>query len=140
VIKIKDKGLHYLPGGQKVINLILSQMNNNRLSTSESTIRVDRCYLSSKISQLLSAESNYEEQEDGRILIRSKNVFFSSRKKTKVALIDDAGLVFKTFDTMSSCGSFLGIYGSTVKYKIQNNKQVLFNNKLYHLKIVEEEI
>jgi hypothetical protein len=42
--QLKKLGLHYLPEGIKLINLILSQMNNGRLSNSGSSL-IDRDYI-----------------------------------------------------------------------------------------------
>jgi hypothetical protein len=50
---LKEQG-HHLSEGVELINLILSQMNNYRLSTSNQQPPVDRVLLLEKISQLLS--------------------------------------------------------------------------------------
>jgi hypothetical protein len=55
---LKEQG-HHLSEGVELINLTLSQMNNNRLSTSNQP-PVDRVLLLEKFSQLLSGPSNFE--------------------------------------------------------------------------------
>lgn len=60
ILKIRNLGLHYTEKGAKVINLILSQMNNNRLSSKSTTPVIDR--------SLLQAEIDIE----GRIKFRRK--------------------------------------------------------------------
>lgn len=54
---LKEQG-HHLSEGVELINLTLSQMNNNRLSTSNQP-PVDRVLLLEKFSQLLSGPSNF---------------------------------------------------------------------------------
>ncbi len=53
-------------------------MNNNRLSTnSEATesVVISITFTSSEIERILSGSSNYEKQEDGKILIKSSNKY-----------------------------------------------------------------
>lgn len=135
IVKIKELGLHYLPEGQAIVLAILDQMNNYRLSTNKAT-KVDRNGLYQRADLLLNSSSNFELLEDGSKLIKSKGVVFSSRTKTKVALTDNEGNIIKTFDSMVDCGKYLGIYSSTVKYKIKNNKSVNFKNNVYLIKEV----
>jgi hypothetical protein len=47
---IIKKGLHYTPEGKALINRVLSQMNNNRLSNSKAP-RVDRDLLKADIAK-----------------------------------------------------------------------------------------
>ena len=70
---LKEQGHHLTEEGAKLINLILSQMNNNRLSTSSSQPVVDRVLLLTEINQLLSGPSNFE-------LISSKATLQSCRE------------------------------------------------------------
>jgi len=128
-------GLHYLPEGKEIILEILGQMNNCRLSTNK-TLKVDRHELYDKANLLLNTPSNFELLEDGSKLIKSKGTVFSRRSRTKVALLDKEGNVFKTFESMVDCGKFLGIYSSTVKYKIKNKNPVLYNNEYYDIRVV----
>jgi hypothetical protein len=57
---LKEQGHHFTEQGVKLINLVLSQMNNNRLSTSSNQPVVDRALLLTEINQLLSGPSNFE--------------------------------------------------------------------------------
>lgn len=57
VCKLKQLGLHYSKEGIKVIDQILSQMNNKRLSTNSSA-KVDRTLLTNNIEKLLNEPSN----------------------------------------------------------------------------------
>jgi len=65
LFNIQKSGLHLLPEGKELIKRILSQMNNNRLSTSGKPA-IDRDILMRDIAKLLS-KSNYVVKEDGRI-------------------------------------------------------------------------
>lgn len=59
ILMLKDKGLQYTDEGLKLIELIISQMNNRRLSSSELAI-VDREFLYKEINFMLSKPSNME--------------------------------------------------------------------------------
>lgn len=125
--KLKNLGLHYLPEGVKLIELILSQMNENRLS-GRGIKPVERNFIQSEIARLLNGPSNYEIRE-GRIFIKSLNKYHFGRTKTKVELKDQEGLAFKTFDSMNKCAEFLGVSTHTVSKRIKTNSLVSFNNK-----------
>jgi len=129
--KLKNLGLHYLPEGVKLIELILSQMNENRLSTTGVKL-VERNFIESEVTKLLNGPSNYEIRE-GRIFIKSLNKYHSGRTKTKVELKDQEGLVFKIFDSMNKCAEFLGVSTHTVSKRIKNNSSVRFNSKEYFI-------
>jgi hypothetical protein len=57
---LKEQGHHMSEQGVKLIDLILSQMNNNRLSTNSSQPAIDRALLLAEITKLLSGPSNFE--------------------------------------------------------------------------------
>ena len=82
--QLKKLGLHYLPEGIKLINLILNQMNNERLSNSGSSL-IDRDYIDIELARLLNGPSNYE-LINGKIFIKSLNKFhcIHARIKTQV--------------------------------------------------------
>lgn len=133
IIKIKELGLHYLPEGKSIILELLNQMNNYRLSTNKN-IKSERSELLSRVDLLLNSPSNFELLEDGTKLIKSKGTVFSNRSKTKVALYDKEGKLFKTFNSMVECGKFIGIHSVTVKQKIKLNKAINYENKEYFIK------
>lgn len=87
VFKLKEKGPHYTDKGLRLIELILSQMNNNRLSTYKS-VRVNRALLHADIDRMLSGPSNYEIKGD-RIYIKSLKKYLSSPKAKVVQLVDN---------------------------------------------------
>ena len=83
-------------------------MNNNRLSTNE-PLKINRTFTPSEIEAILNGPSNYEKLEDGRRFNKSSNKYNFSRKNIKVELIDPQGLVFKTFNSITSCAEFLEV-------------------------------
>lgn len=125
--KLKNLGLHYLPEGLKLIELILSQMNENRLSSAV-VKPVERNFIISEVARLLKGPSNYENHE-GKIFIKSLNKYHSGRTRTKVELKDQEGLVFKTFDSMNKCAEFLGVSTHTVSKRMKTNSPISYNNK-----------
>lgn len=127
--QLKNLGLHYLAEGKKLIELILSQMNNNRLSNSGNKT-VDKDYIASEVNRLLNGPSNYEIIK-GRIFIKSLNKFYTGRLKIQVELRDQEGLVFKTFDSMNKCADFLGVSTHTVSKRMKTSLPVILNNKEY---------
>lgn len=70
---LKSSGLHYLPEGKELIELILSQMNNNRFSNSGNS-EINKDYIKSEVARLLNGPSNYEIIK-GRIFIKSLNKY-----------------------------------------------------------------
>lgn len=103
-INLKNLGLQYTEEGSKLIDLIISQMNNNRLSTS-GLPRVDRAHLQIEIDKLLSGPSNLEEKEDGRIFIKSLNRYLSTSAEIRVELQDENGNAIKIFDSAADCAN-----------------------------------
>ena len=60
IFKFKEQGHHHSDKGGKLIDLIISQTNNNRLSTSINRVFVDREQLLAKVNELLNEPSNFE--------------------------------------------------------------------------------
>lgn len=63
ILNLKEKGIHYTKSGLDVIELIIGQMNSNRLSTYIGEEPVGRLIIKEKIDKLLSGPSNYELKE-----------------------------------------------------------------------------
>ena len=129
ILKLRNLGLHYTEEGLKVIKLIISQMNNYRLSSIKWAAPVDRALLQIEIDKLLNGPSNFEKREDGRIFIKSLNRYYSDRIKIKVELKDENGNLLNTFDSMADCAKYLGLTSMTVAKIIRTGKPVLFENK-----------
>lgn len=129
IIRIKAKGLHYLPEGAKIIDLLLSQMNNNRLSTSlikseksNTTPILSRDLLLESVEDLRRRRkpSNYEKQEDGRILIKSENRYYSDKNNIQVIVENLKGETLHRFNSIIECLDTLKI--TKVKYYNSLNK------------------
>lgn len=128
ILRLKQLGLHYTDEGVRVINLILNQMNLNRLSSSK-LINVDRESLNKSIENLLNGPSNVETLEDGKIFVKSLNRCFNTaaRDKIKVEVRDENGLIVNTFNSITSCAKYYGVPRSSLQWKLQNNKPATIN-------------
>lgn len=135
ILRLKDLGVQYTQEGLKVIDQIISQMNNSRLSTSDSP-KVDRASLLSKIELLLNGPSNLEERE-GRIFIKSLNRFRSERKSIAIELQDEEGNIIKSFESIADCVKFLGLGRNLVYKRYQKGQPMLFGGKVVYMKKVD---
>ena len=88
ILRIKQKFFHYTPKGRDLIERILAQMNNKRLSTSE-TPRVNRTFMLSDIADLLNQPINAE-LRDGKIWIKSDNRFLKRPSAYQKGLLGDS--------------------------------------------------
>ena len=130
VIELKNKGLHWVEEGVRVINLILSQMNLNRYSTNPARLSPNEvAELRKDLAKLLSGSSNLEIQSDGRILIKSLNRYYSRGANIKVNLLDSNGLLHYSFNTISECAKFLALSAGTVANRLRDNKPLKVGNK-----------
>nr|WDZ67655.1 homing endonuclease [Leptographium wingfieldii] len=135
ILELRKLGLHYTDEGIKVLNSILNNMNNNRLTTSGSSISIEeRTLLNSKIKNLLEGPSNFEIQEDGRILIKSLNKYYSSKTKIRLELLDENGIILKTFSSAVECSKYLKVSPMAISQRLRNGKSFLFESKLVSLK------
>ena len=107
ILNLKDKGFHYVDEGLKLIKLIISQMNNRRLSTSGLTIH-EKTHLDADIHRLLSGPSNYDKREHG-IWIISENKYLKGGVKKAVQLQDENGNILNSFNSITDCAKFLRI-------------------------------
>jgi hypothetical protein len=141
IFNLCNNGFHYLPEGKDLIERILSQMNNNRLSTSKEP-RVDRTLLYTEIDKLLSGTSNYEIKE-GKKYIKSLGRYVRheiSIKALGVQLVDsESGNILQTFSSFYDCSKFLGISRPTVSNRSLKGICFLYKGKSVYLKRVLSE-
>lgn len=133
ILNLRNKGFHYLPEGKALIERILNQMNNHRLSTSNSP-RVNRTLLIAEIDKFLSLPSNYEIR-DGKKFIKSLNRFVRHEQIQEaigVQIVDLQGNILNTFDSFSKCAKYLGISKTTISNRLKTGKQFSFGEKLVH--------
>lgn len=128
ILSLKEKGHHFYKEGKDLINLILSQMNNNRLSTSDNPI-FDKEELNLKVQTFLNKPSNLELRE-GRMWIVSDNRFQSEGGKSKaLELRDDQGNLVKIFKSIAECGRYLSVSPTTVNKLIKEGKLFTHENE-----------
>ena len=139
VMEIKREGKHYMEEGIDLIHKIQSQMNNRRLSTENPDIdnsEAKRALLQLEIDKLLSAPSNFEVKEDGRIFIKSLNKYYSNRDYLAVELQDKDGNVISTFKTLTDCAKYLSMPRSSLDLKFKKKESISFKDKLLYIKKV----
>ena len=75
--------MHLAEKGIKLIDLIISQTNNNRLSTSLNHVVGDRVQLLAKVKELLNGPSNFEIRNGKKFVISLNKYYHSSLRSTK---------------------------------------------------------
>ena len=135
ILLLKEQGHHLSNQGVKLIDLILSQMNNNRLSTTASSLPVvDRTRLLAEINLMLNEPSNFG-LRNGRKWIVSLNKYYnSSRTNICVTITDENGNNLHSFDSLADCAKLLDVDPSTVSKRIKKGIPFLFENKLVYIK------
>ena len=142
LLHIKAKGLHYLPEGIEVVDLILGQMNNKRLTTnreSEEIVSVDKNLLLEKIENLLAKPSNFEVKEDGRIFRISENKYYSNKNKLQVTVERLDGTILHTFDSIKECLEKLNISKSLYYDRLNKGLPLDIEGELLYIKSVKTE-
>lgn len=131
ILLLKEKGFHFTPEGLSLIQLILNQMNNNRLSTnSEDNTLESRELLLLKIKELLAKPSNIEVKEDGKIFIKSLNRYsYDNTKAIAIQMTDETGLVIKTWPSLTSCAESLELSKSGIQKRLKNATYFNFEGK-----------
>jgi len=116
-----------------MINRILNQMNNNRLSTSI-VPQVDRDLLLRDLKVILEGDSNYEHNAEGKIVIKSSGKFLNKGRSISVLILDDKGNILQELESINVCGSYLGISHDTVRVRLNDGKPIKFNSILVYVK------
>ena len=133
ILRLKEQGHHLTETGVKLIGLILSQMNNNRLS-SNSSPPVDRALLLDEINQLLSGPSNFE-LRNGRLWVISLNKYYHSpRSNICVVIQDENDNNLHSFNSIIDCAKFLDVHPTTITKRIKKSIPFLFENKRVYVK------
>jgi hypothetical protein len=134
-LRLKEQGHHLSEKGAELIDLILSQMNNNRLSTSSRQTVVDRALLLAEVNQLLSGPSNFELRNGRKFVISLNKYYHSSRKDICVVIVDENGNNIHSFGSLADCAKFLKVDPSTVSKRKSKGIPFLLENKLAYIKI-----
>lgn len=127
IYKLKERGQHHQEEGVRLLNLLVSQMNNNRLSTSGKPT-VDRNQLLIDITKMLNGPSNFE-IKDGRKVIKSSNKLVGVGKQTIVQLLEEKEGIIKTFYSISDCAKHLGVSRTFVYARLKDGKSFLLEEK-----------
>jgi len=133
ILKIKELGLHHTEEGVRMINRIISQMNNNRLSTTPGP-SVDRDLLLLDLKPMLEGGSNYEYKPEGQIVIKSSGKFLKSSSYRRVIIKDEIGNTLNEFESIKSCAAYLGVSHQTVLRRLRDGKSIKWNSSLIFVK------
>ena len=134
VFKLKEQGHHLSEKGGKLIDLIISQTNNNRLSTSLNRVVVDREQLLAKVNELLNGPSNFEVRNGRKFVISLNKYYHSSRLNVCVILVDEKGNTLHSFDSLRDCAKFLKVDPSTISRRKSKGIPFIFENKTVYVK------
>ena len=134
ILKLKEQGHHLSEEGGKLIDLIISQTNNNRLSTSLNHVVVDREQLLAKVNELLNGPSNYEIRNGRKFVISLNKYYHSSRLNVCVILVDENGNTLHSFDSLGDCAKFLKVDPSTISKRKSKGIPFKFENKTVYIK------
>lgn len=134
ILMLREQGHHLSDKGAKVIDLILSQMNRNRLSTSSNQPIVDRAHVLDQVNQLLSGPSNFELRNGRKWVVSLNNYYNSSRNSICVGIVDEKGNNLYLFDSLADCAKFLDVKPTTVSKRIIKGISFLLDNKKVYIK------
>lgn len=143
ILKLKDRGHHYHELGCDLMNSILSQMNNNRLSTVNFN-KIQHEDLEFKINNILAAPSNLE-IINGRTFILSEQRYLNSGKgkslNNLISLVNKQDLnesTVRTFSSQAECAKYLGVAESTVSNRLKKGLTFNYSGKLVLLRKEED--
>jgi len=133
ILKLKELGLHHSKEGVLMIDRLLNQMNNNRLSTGI-RLKVDRDLLLRDLKVMLESDSNYEPNAEGKIVIKSSGKLLKKGIPIRVLILDGKGNNLKELESINACGTYLGISHDTVRVRLNDGKPIKFNSMLVYVK------
>ena len=128
ILKLKQLGLHQ---GVVMIQRLIGQMNNNRLSTSLSTL-VDRNSLLLDLKLMLDSDSNYILNDKGQTIIKSSGKFLKKGSPIVILILDGEGNILNELKSINACATFLGVSHNTVR--LRSGKSSKFNSNIVYIK------
>nr|QDG01244.1 LAGLIDADG endonuclease [Scytalidium sp.] len=134
ILKLKEEGHHLSEKGAKLIDLIISQTNNNRLSTSLDYVVVDREQLLAEVNELLKGPSNFEIRNGRKFVISLNKYYHSSRLNVCVIIVDENGNKLHSFDSLADCAKFLKVDPSTISKRKSKNIPFILDNRTVYIK------
>jgi len=132
IFNLKERGHHYQEEGLRVLNAIVNQMNNSRLSTSKNT-NIDRDQLLKDIAVLLNGPSNYGIIGDRKI-IKSLNKLAGVGKQVIIQLEEENGNIIKTFYSILDCAKFFNVSRTLIYSRLSDNRSIIFEGKSVFIK------
>ena len=119
-------------------------MNNHRLSTNflsytENLDFIPNSQLDSVVTDLLN-KSNIELHSNGKFWIKSKKSYNKGGIGRKIEAISICNTVKKEFNSISESAKFFKVSEFVIRYKINNNKPLNFEDKDYYFYFVESEL
>lgn len=142
LILIKLQGKHLIPENEVLINRVITQMNESRLSlfskarsnNDYTTFFNEREELLNLINALLLKESNLGWSVDGKKINLHTGEVINDVSGVKVALVSmEDNQIFKEFKSGYELAKFLGIGKTSVYSKIKTKRPVILNNKKYFI-------
>lgn len=147
ILNIKLQGKHFTDEGKEIMYLLFSGMNEKRLSTNliknSSVLAVNydsTFHRKNKLSyaeirvralKLLSTPSNYEIHSNGKIRIKSLEVYLKGIGNITVKAFNNKGEILYSFNSIKECAQFFNLSVRTINRKLENGNEVEFNgNKL----------
>jgi hypothetical protein len=138
ILKIKQLGIRslrlHMEQGVAMIQRLIGQMNNNRLSTSACGTLEDRNSLLLDLKIMLEAGSNYILNDKGQTIIKSSGKFLKKGSPTAILILDGEGNILKELKSINACATFLGISHDTVRVRLRSGKSIKFNTNLVFVK------
>ena len=134
ILKLKEQEHHLSKKGVKLIDLIISQTNNNRLSTFLSKRVIDREQLLDKVKILLNEPSNFEIRNNRKFVISLNKYYNSSRINVCIIIEDENNNKLYSFDSLSDCAKFLKVDLSTVSKRKSKGIFFTLDNKTVYIK------
>ena len=110
IVKIYYYGYHKLSEGIELINIIKSQINNNRLSRN-SEMKIDQNIILDKLNSLFSLPSPYEIKNSIRFI---RGTYKLVSEKLNIIVKDINGNV-KNYDSIADCSSQINISRKIIK-------------------------
>ena len=114
-------------------------MNSKRLSTNSSRENVNKVELDNSIAKLLAGPANFEITAEGDIRNIYSGRTLPKNGKIAVVLVNESGEIFKSFDSVKDCALFLGVGLSTIYKKVNTEKSVNYDNKIFFIKRKDSE-
>jgi hypothetical protein len=117
-------------------------MNNNRLSTNiknlDSSLLPEQVLknklLDEKVKELLNSPSNFELQNDGKILIKSEQTYWKGRVNVAIEVFDKSGLLLYTFENVKMTTEFFNVKIHIIRSRLNTGKPLLVKEKEYFFK------